>query len=620
MKRKKLLTKLLCAAVVGNMAVGIIPGTLLTTEAAETQMTTQSGSVKSGDIKRTTEALEKKKYNDVPAYQYKDLYTTARVTIKALAVDEVVNATMNPIYTVPIKKSIKFVIYNTTKQEVDQTVVSENGKLPDLSLINNNNYMIYAEDTEYRMPCLYVWVKDGKLYNIKKISWTEVNGNRKYDFDYPEVDTIQMYKRDKKEPNPENDRRVSVNLPVYYKNNTGMLRNVKIKLISPAETLECNTGESGRIFTQLLEDQNYMIEVENDNWDIDSFPLVAKDKSEYGGARYAYNHSSCAKVDELRLVNKGETHQKDTVLMSKSGNTVVAGLNFKDMLLYDKTLSKDSVPGLSGEDYDVVDISVVNPHRWERAKLAAGEYQVTEKVPSGKTVKNLYYLDGEKKLVELPFTKEGDQIYFTMHSLGMYPVVMEYEKGAVVEPSPSPEPTPISGKKVTKIQIKGELKDIAAGKKLQLKAVVSPVNAKNKAVKWTTSNKKYAAVTASGKVTVNKAGAGKKVKITATAMDGSKKSASYTIRIRKSAVKKLTLKAAKTVKAGKFVTVKATVKATGKDANTKLAWSSSNSKYATVSTKGKVTAKKAGKGKTIKITAKATDGSNVEKSVKIKIK
>lgn len=331
MKRKKLLTKLLCAAVVGNMAVGIIPGTLLTTEAAETQMTTQSGSVKSGDIKRTTEALEKKKYNDVPAYQYKDLYTTARVTIKALAVDEVVNATMNPIYTVPIKKSIKFVIYNTTKQEVDQTVVSENGKLPDLSLINNNNYMIYAEDTEYRMPCLYVWVKDGKLYNIKKISWTEVNGNRKYDFDYPEVDTIQMYKRDKEEPNPENDRRVSVNLPVYYKNNTGMLRNVKIKLISPAETLECNTGESGRIFTQLLEDQNYMIEVENDNWDIDSFPLVAKDKSEYGGARYAYNHSSCAKVDELRLVNKGETHQEDTVLMSKSGNTVVAGLNFKDI-------------------------------------------------------------------------------------------------------------------------------------------------------------------------------------------------------------------------------------------------------------------------------------------------
>ena len=37
--------------------------------------------------------------------------------------------------------------------------------------------------------------------------------------------------------------------------------------------------------------------------------------------------------------------------------------------------------------------------------------------------------------MELPFTKEGDQIYFTMHSLGMYPVVMEYEKGIVTEES-----------------------------------------------------------------------------------------------------------------------------------------------------------------------------------------
>ena len=576
--------------------------------------------MKAVTVKQTTEELEKKKYNDVPAYQYKDLYTTARVTVKGLPVEEVVNATMNPIYTTPIKKAIKFVIYNTTKQETDQIVTAENGKLPDLSLINNNNYMIYAEDTEYRMACLYVWVKDGKLYNIKKITSTEVDGKIKYNFDYPEVEEVHMYKRD---PNKvydtlENDLRVSVSLPVYYKNNEGLLRNVKIKLVSPVETLECNTGEDGRLRTELLEDQNYMIEVENDNWDIDSFPLVAKDKSEYGGARYAYNHSSCAKVDELRLVDKGETHQADTTLMSKSGRTVATGLNFKDMLLYDKTLSKDLVTDLQSEDYEVLDISVVNPHRWERAKLAAGDYQITENVPAGKAVKNLYYLDSEKKLVELPFTKEGSQIHFTMHSLGMYPVVMEYEKGA--EPTPGKDDNKPTVKKVTKIQIKGGSKDIAAGKKLQLKAVVSPTDAKNKKVKWTTSNKKYATVTSSGKVTANKAGAGKKVKITATATDGSKKSASYTIRIRKSAVKKLTLKAAKTVKAGKSITVKATVKTTGKDANTKLAWSSSNSKYATVSAKGKVTAKKAGKGKTVKITAKATDGSNVDKSVKIKIK
>ena len=49
-------------------------------------------------------------------------------------------------------------------------------------------------------------------------------------------------------------------------------------------------------------------------------------------------------------------------------------------------------------------------------------------------------------------------------------------------------------------------------------------------------------------------------------------------------------------------------------------WSSSNTKYATVSKNGKVSAKKAGKGKTVTITAKATDGSGKKAKVNIKIK
>jgi VCBS repeat-containing protein len=57
-----------------------------------------------------------------------------------------------------------------------------------------------------------------------------------------------------------------------------------------------------------------------------------------------------------------------------------------------------------------------------------------------------------------------------------------------------------------------------------------------------------------------------------------------------------------------------------KGANTKLKWSSSNTKYATVTSSGKVTAKKGGKGKTVTITAQATDGSGKKKAVKIKIK
>ncbi len=174
--------------------------------------------------------------------------------------------------------------------------------------------------------------------------------------------------------------------------------------------------------------------------------------------------------------------------------------------------------------------------------------------------------------------------------------------------------------KVTKIQIAGASRKIAAGKKIQLTASVLPSNASNKAVKWTTSNKKYATVDSKGKVSVKKAGAGKSVTITATAADGSGVKATYKIKIQKDAVKSITLKAKKTVKAGKTLKVKATVKTTGKKANKTLKWTSSNTKYATVSSKGVVKAKKAGKGRKVKITASATDGSGKKKTVTVKIK
>lgn len=88
----------------------------------------------------------------------------------------------------------------------------------------------------------------------------------------------------------------------------------------------------------------------------------------------------------------------------------------------------------------------------------------------------------------------------------------------------------------------------------------------------------------------------------------------------KHAVKKIILKAPRTARDGKKIRVKATVKTTGKKANKKLEWNSSNTTYATVNEKGVVAVKKAGKGKTVKITAKATDGSGKKKAVAIRIK
>lgn len=174
---------------------------------------------------------------------------------------------------------------------------------------------------------------------------------------------------------------------------------------------------------------------------------------------------------------------------------------------------------------------------------------------------------------------------------------------------------------IESVSLKGISNKIAAGKKIKLSAVVVPADAANQALVWKSSNPKYATVSSNGLVTTKKKGTGKTVTISAATKDGSDIVATYKIKIVKHAVKSVKITAkSKTVKAGKKLSLKAHVKTTGKTANKTLTWTSSNEKYATVSKKGVVKTTKQGKGKTVKITAKATDGTGKKAVVKIKIK
>lgn len=174
--------------------------------------------------------------------------------------------------------------------------------------------------------------------------------------------------------------------------------------------------------------------------------------------------------------------------------------------------------------------------------------------------------------------------------------------------------------KVSKITIATTTSNkIATGKKVTLKATVTPSNAYNKGVTWKSSNTKVATVSSSGVVTTKKKMGGKTVTITATAKDGSGKKASYKIYIKKGIVKKVYISGVKSVKAGKKLYLKGKTSASS-GANRTLKWSSSNTKYAKVSSKGTVTTYKAGKKKSVKITARAVDGSGKSKTVTIKIK
>ena len=81
---------------------------------------------------------------------------------------------------------------------------------------------------------------------------------------------------------------------------------------------------------------------------------------------------------------------------------------------------------------------------------------------------------------------------------------------------------------------------------------------------------------------------------------------------------KITLKGKTSRPAGKQLTIKAAVTA-GKTANKELKWTSSNKEYATENKKGIVTLKEEGKGKYVKITAMAMDGTGRKATIKIKI-
>ena len=368
-----------------------------------------------------TMAAEIPTYHDIPAYQQKNLYETSTVKVSGITVEEVVNATVSPVITKSITKSIKFVVFNSTTQQVEHTVYSKDGELPEMELKKNHNYIIFAEDSQYRMQNAYIWIKEGIPVDIKK-------GAAGYD--YPEVKSLHLYKRDVEVSKPEDERRVLTNLPVLY--GAGTVYNIKFKLVSDVETIEATSGSEGKLRANLLEDIIYMVTVDNNTYDVASFPITVKDKSEYGAGKYTYDHSSCARVDNIHLVKKADAHKEDTIVTSISGKTEITGLNFRDYLVMEQSLEKNLVTELSGKDYDVMNISVINPHRWEIAKLAAGDFKVTESIADNKKVANVYYLDKDNKLQKMDFTQDGAKVTFSTNTLSMYPVVIEYGNGESV--------------------------------------------------------------------------------------------------------------------------------------------------------------------------------------------
>lgn len=84
---------------------------------------------------------------------------------------------------------------------------------------------------------------------------------------------------------------------------------------------------------------------------------------------------------------------------------------------------------------------------------------------------------------------------------------------------------------VSSLEVTAKKNYVFVGKTLRLKATCYPETASKKKVKWKSQNPKYALITDKGVVKPRKPGAGKTVKFTATAMDGSKCKGSLSLRV-----------------------------------------------------------------------------------------
>ena len=242
------------------------------------------------------------------------------------------------------------------------------------------------------------------------------------------------------------------------------------------------------------------------------------------------------------------------------------------------------------------------------------DYYVGDEIDSSDIEVYIQYADGSLEetkdyYLDYDFSTAGKKIVTVSYH--------NYKKSFIVNVKSKTEPTTTKPtvKKITKVEVSKKSVTLLNGRNTTVKVKVSPSNATNKKLKWTTSNAKVATVNQSGKITAKGKGTAT-IKVMAT--DGSNKYATIKVTVKQPVTTvKINKKSANLKVKGKAkqktVTLKATVNP--KNANVKsVKWTTSKSKIATVAQNGKVTAKEKG---TCFITATAKDGS--KKSAKCKI-
>lgn len=418
----------------------------------------------------------------IPWHQYKNILTSETVEGQ----DVTVTCEADDEWSDPEAVSgLRFRLYNSTTQETESYLESDqNGVLHLPRMKRGHTYILMTDSDEYLIEGshnIYLWalaagdqgVADDGAYDHK-------TNYIRLEEDDPVPDNYLIRLSNimvKYSPDGFYDPQYfSMNIPVEI-NGAPAPDGIRFRLTGDeVPAIEAVTRD-GKLRAELTEDTDYTVHAVDDTYDIETFALAVKDKSEhkyidtYGAIetydRYTYDHTCCQGMNTLKLRKKSAVSHSGSITSRKLYNgtdtpvTTVTGMDFKTLLLLVRFPSAE-LPANSGVgDHDVVELTLANPHRWEKCKITETEFTVTQMLPQQRTVENVYLLtDG--KLEKLSFSqKSKSSVVFTMDSMSLYPVVIEY---ADKEPESAVKP---AAPAVTKVKVpKGTtVKKLKAGKK-----------------------------------------------------------------------------------------------------------------------------------------------------------
>ena len=359
---------------------------------------------------------------------------------------------------------LEFRVYNSTTQETEAIVAADkHGQLDLPPMKRGHTYILMAESSRYLIEGaqnIYLWAlaagdqgvaSDGAYEH--KTGYIRLEDDDPVPDDYLKDFTGIMVKDT--DGGFYDPKYYSVNLPVVY-GGLPAPDGIRFRFTSAeAGTVEAVT-EGGNIKAELIEDNDYTVHVDDETYDAETFALAVKDKSEHkfldtlgsmsAYGRYTYDHTCCRGADKLILYDKEAVSHAGKIESLKKYNGTnqpqasITGMDFKTLLLLVRYPSPELPAGSGVTDYDVVELTLANPHRWEKCKITDTEFTVTQKLPQRRTVRNVYQLaDGTLK--PLAFSQSSkDTVVFTVDSMSIHPVVIEYaekEPEASVSPSAS---------------------------------------------------------------------------------------------------------------------------------------------------------------------------------------